>query len=85
VLGGTGAAALTSFQTHPAPRSILLDLMMPVMNSWQFLERRTADPALAIIPVVVLSAQEGLTDHEKNQLDVHLYLRKPISMERLFR
>ena len=78
-----GSDALAYLQVQPAPRLILLDLMMPVLSGWQFLEAQRADATLASIPVVVLSAQE-LNDHEKNQLHVHLYLRKPISMERLF-
>jgi CheY-like chemotaxis protein len=39
---------------HPA--LILLDLMMPVMNGWQFRAEQLRDPALASIPVVVMSA-----------------------------
>ena len=43
------------------PSLILLDLMMPVMNGWQFREQQLRDPALAGIPVVVTSA---VPDHE---------------------
>jgi CheY-like chemotaxis protein len=39
-----------------APEVILLDLMMPVMNGYQFLESQQGDPALSHIPVVVVSA-----------------------------
>lgn len=38
------------------PCFILLDLMMPVMDGWQFLEKRAQDPSLSTIPVVVCSA-----------------------------
>lgn len=38
------------------PEVILLDLMMPVMNGYQFLEAQQQDPALAHVPVVVVSA-----------------------------
>lgn len=38
------------------PTVILLDLMMPVMNGWQFLAQQRAEPDLAPIPVVVVSA-----------------------------
>ena len=40
-----------------APRLILLDLMMPVMDGWQFRKEQLADPVLASIPVAVLSAR----------------------------
>jgi CheY-like chemotaxis protein len=35
---------------------ILLDMMMPVMNGWEFLEVRKSNPALSECPVVVVSA-----------------------------
>jgi len=38
------------------PDLIVLDLMMPVMNGWQFLEAQRQDTGLAAIPVVVTTA-----------------------------
>jgi CheY-like chemotaxis protein len=38
------------------PCVILLDLMMPVMNGQQFYAEQQRDPALAAIPIVVISA-----------------------------
>lgn len=38
------------------PALILLDLMMPVMDGRQFREAQRRDPALADVPVVLLSA-----------------------------
>jgi CheY-like chemotaxis protein len=43
---------------HPAV--ILLDLMMPVMDGWTFLVAQQADPVLAPIPVIVMSASGDL-------------------------
>jgi CheY-like chemotaxis protein len=40
----------------PLPDLILLDMMMPVMNGWAFLNARQEVPALAAIPVILLSA-----------------------------
>lgn len=40
------------------PALILLDLMMPVMDGWQFREAQLRDPALAAIPVIVMSASD---------------------------
>lgn len=39
------------------PRLILLDLMMPVMDGWQFRKAQLEDPVLAAIPVAILSAK----------------------------
>jgi CheY-like chemotaxis protein len=38
------------------PDLIILDLMMPTMNGWQFRAAQKRDPALAEIPVIVISA-----------------------------
>ncbi|MFP2931075.1 response regulator [Pyxidicoccus sp. 3LG] len=63
-----------------APRVILLDLMMPVMNGWQFLEERQKDAALVAIPVVVMTAT---ADETVWAMHVSLLLRKPVSYEQL--
>jgi CheY-like chemotaxis protein len=51
-----GAKALQWLRESDAPSLILLDLMMPVMDGHEFLAQRNADPVLAAIPVVVISA-----------------------------
>jgi CheY-like chemotaxis protein len=53
---GNGQEALELLRRIPPPRLILLDLMMPVMDGWQFLAQRRANQALSKIPVVILSA-----------------------------
>jgi CheY-like chemotaxis protein len=56
------------------PDVILLDLMMPVMNGWEFRDAQLRDPHLARVPVVVVSAFE-------DTLDVEAVLRKPYLLE----
>jgi CheY-like chemotaxis protein len=51
-----GEAALRYLGTGARPCVILLDLMMPVMDGWTFREQMLKDPALAPIPVVVMTA-----------------------------
>lgn len=44
---------------------ILLDLTMPVMSGWEFLEAKCADPLLLDVPVVVVTAVGSvLRDYE---------------------
>jgi CheY-like chemotaxis protein len=50
-----GAEALELLAAH-RPQLILLDLMMPVMNGWEFLAALRRSQELSTIPVVVLSA-----------------------------
>src|SRR5262249_59623485 len=56
ISGPSGQAALERLRDGAAiPRVILLDLMMPHMDGWEFRSRQLADPRLAAIPVAVLS------------------------------
>jgi CheY-like chemotaxis protein len=58
---GDGRQALEILRTAEVmPALILLDLTMPVMNGWEFMAAQAEDPALASIPVVVLSAVPNL-------------------------
>lgn len=57
---GNGEEALQHLRREgPHPALILLDLMMPVMDGWQFRKEQLKDPSLARIPVVVMSASDG--------------------------
>jgi two-component system chemotaxis response regulator CheY len=53
-----GEEALARLRKGKLPRLVLLDLMMPVMNGWEFLEEVAKDPVLRAIPIVVLTAGE---------------------------
>lgn len=64
------------------PRMILLDLMMPVMNGFQFLEAFRRDPALSPIPVAVVSAHGGLGPAERAVIAAPI-LAKPLALPRL--
>jgi CheY-like chemotaxis protein len=66
-------------QAHELPPDlILLDLMMPVMSGWQFLEARAHDAQLARIPVIVATASTGDLPQ-----GAAAYLQKPFGLERL--
>jgi CheY-like chemotaxis protein len=59
----TNGAEALSLLRPPAqlrPCVILLDLMMPVMNGQEFYAEQQRDPALATIPIVVISADKNL-------------------------
>jgi CheY-like chemotaxis protein len=53
-----GQEALTLIATGRRPALVLLDLVMPVMNGWEFLAAVAGDPVLRLLPVVVLTAGE---------------------------
>ena len=52
-----GAEALRWLNEHPAPSVIVLDLNMPIMNGWEFCAAVQRRKHLAVIPMVVLSAE----------------------------
>jgi len=62
-----GNEALLWLDSHSPPLLILLDLMMPVMDGFAFLEAMHGRPALSAVPVVVLTAKE-LSAEEKHTL-----------------
>jgi PAS domain S-box-containing protein len=59
-----GRAALGWLDSNPAPALILLDLMMPEVDGFEFLARLREDEDLREIPVVVLTAK-ALTEDER--------------------
>jgi CheY-like chemotaxis protein len=61
---------------------ILLDLMMPVMNGWDFRRKQKAVPALAGIPVVLMSAG-GRLAAATGELDAAGYVSKPVEIDDL--
>jgi CheY-like chemotaxis protein len=73
---GNGQEAMERLANSPRPRLILLDLMMPRMDGWEFLRRQSADPLIANIPTIVLSgsSRPAGTMHQ---------LTKPVDVERL--
>ena len=79
---GNGREALELLRSGLLPSLILLDLMMPVMDGWQFLEEQKRDPALAAIPVVIISAARQ-NQAEAIALGAAEYLQKPIELEEL--
>ncbi len=77
-----GAEALARLRDAGIPKLILLDLMMPVMDGWEFRHAIEADPRLASIPVIVISADHAL-EQKIGAMHVEGYLPKPFELDRL--
>jgi len=81
VVGCTnGREALERLGTMPPPDLIILDLMMPVMDGWQFRIEQKNDPALAQIPVIAISADAS---SKAAAIDAAAYLNKPFDHAKL--
>lgn len=61
------------------PNLIILDLMMPVMNGWEFLDKVKMQPKYNLYPIVVASAYSDKTVRFKNSP----FLEKPIDLSTL--
>jgi CheY-like chemotaxis protein len=76
-----GAEALERLRHAPErPCVILLDIMMPVMDAWQFRAVQASDPDLARIPVIILSAHAKM---QQAAIDMHAdgALAKPVRLD----
>jgi DNA-binding response OmpR family regulator len=66
------------------PDLMLLDVMMPALNGFEVLARIKADPALAAVPVIMLTAKgrerDVLTGLQAGAVD---YVVKPFSLKEL--
>lgn len=62
------------------PCLILLDLMMPVMNGWEFMKEAGKNPVLAKVPVVIVSAFDK---ESKETPNVAGRLLKPFTYDQL--
>jgi CheY-like chemotaxis protein len=74
-----GQEALDYLRAAAAPPAlIILDLFMPVMDGWQFLDQMKQDSTLSKlhIPVIVVTALSA-------KVDADAVIRKPIDLERL--
>ena len=60
-VAGTGREALTIMKKTPeVPRLVLLDLLMPDMNGWQFCHEQRTDRRFIDVPVLVVTANRNL-------------------------
>ena len=77
-----GREALARLGLTGPPCLVLLDLMMPVMNGWELREQMRQDPALASIPVAILTGVRNSTD-QAAALDAVGYFQKPLDFDAL--
>jgi CheY-like chemotaxis protein len=81
VSAANGAEALSVVATT-MPCAIVLDLMMPVMDGQRFRESQIRDPAIAHIPVILISAHHDAPAMAR-RLNATACLPKPIDFDAL--
>jgi CheY-like chemotaxis protein len=88
LLSGAGYRVIASDEGRKAlelasitrPSVVVLDLVTPGMNGWDFLARRAEEPALSMVPVVVVTGSE--TDLPRGAAAL---LQKPVDPAELLR
>ncbi|MFA6236522.1 MAG: response regulator [Bacteriovorax sp.] len=74
-----GKEGLAQLSAMPTPCLILLDLMMPVMNGWEFVDEINKNLMFSSIPIVVVSAFGEKSGSPKT----NGYIQKPIDLDAL--
>jgi two-component system response regulator MprA len=82
-VAGDGRAALDQLRRGLRPCVIVLDLMMPAMDGWDFRHEQLKDAELREIPVIVFTATGFSEASVKAQLGVAEVVPKPLSPARL--
>ena len=83
VLGAAnGKDALEKLRAGKKPCVILLDMMMPIMDGWEFRALQVKDPELNEIPILVLTAHANI-EEATSGMHAAGTLRKPVKLDSL--
>lgn len=77
-----GQDALDKLRSGERADLILLDLMMPVKDGFQFRAEQEIDPEMSKIPVIIMSANGSISASKELGMVAH-YLNKPIDLDAL--
>ena len=75
-----GVDALSQLRAGLRVDAIVLDVMMPAMDGWDFRAEQLADPGLRDIPVVVISACGFAQETLQHQFNAYHVLPKPLDL-----
>jgi CheY-like chemotaxis protein len=81
VPASNGIDALNQLRSGVRVDAIVLDVMMPLMDGWDFRAEQLAEPSLRDIPVVVISAGAFTRETLQRQFDAHDVLSKPLDLD----
>jgi CheY-like chemotaxis protein len=78
-----GREALRLLRENGPPHLVLLDLSMPDMDGWTFMEALTRHPTWLGVPVVVLTGAPGVSAADVRAFGADDLLRKPVDPDEL--
>jgi DNA-binding response OmpR family regulator len=82
LLAGDGAEGQRALNIHN-PHIVLLDLAMPEVNGWDFLQRLQETGHLSKVKIIVLSAHLHVDPQAVLQMGVSAILPKPFNLPEL--
>jgi CheY-like chemotaxis protein len=82
-LAANGRAALNQLRGGLRPCVVLLDLMMPVMDGWDFRAEQLTDPEIKDVPVFILTAVGFSAETVRAQFGDIPFVPKPPAHEGL--
>jgi CheY-like chemotaxis protein len=80
VSASNGIDALGRLRSGLRVDAIVLDVMMPMMDGWDFRAEQLADPLLRDIPVIVISASGFARNTLRHQFKAYEVLSKPLEL-----
>ena len=80
-----GLDALNQLRSGLRVDAIVLDVMMPMMDGWDFRAQQRANPALCRIPVVIITAVGFAGDTIREQFKVDDVFSKPLDLRHFVR
>ena len=85
VTAKNGQEALETLEVIKHPCLILLDMFMPIMDGWQFLDqlKLRSEDLITSLPIVICSAAGASAEEASKQ--VRGYIRKPADIDLLLR
>jgi two-component system KDP operon response regulator KdpE len=82
---GDALSSMTEARKHE-PDLIILDLGLPAGDGFLVMERLKAIPALAVIPIIVVSARDVMANKERAlKAGAKAYLQKPVDNAELLK
>lgn len=79
---GNGGSALAKVESAP-PDLILMDVMMPDMNGYEVTKKIRQNPALPLMPILIVTAYDTLQTSQGLTLEPSNFIRKPIEFDQL--
>ncbi|MQX36511.1 response regulator transcription factor [Roseospira navarrensis] len=81
-----GQDALDRLKEADAPGLVILDVMLPTLSGFDVLKAVRADPALAAVPVLMLTAKGQARDRQMaEQMGASVFIAKPFSNQDVVR